>query len=462
MNLKQNMETRKKHSRKRIVTGWLFIIIGCLLVIWCIDRWDVWFYNTEELPYKAPEAPSRMLLTFGDADGKNRNVSWMCGEEVHPAALELVDDVDGGTSWVDAAGEVFESRGGKAAYYVARLRDLKTGHFYRYRAWTGDEVSKWHSFLVPDDSDVSFLYVGDIQDSIGGVTNSLLKAAFRCNPDVEFLVCGGDLTERPIDAYWEESFAGLDSVGQSVPVLTVTGNHDYLKGVICKLERRFSLIHSYFLDSMIGENQVFTVRRGDVQIFCLDSNREFPYLWTQRKWLEEQLEQSKAKWKIVVLHHPLYSIKSTTNNLIQRWMFDDLVRQYGVDIVLQGHEHAYARMTHHNAEDKAIPPIYTVSHCSPKSYHIQFSDAFDKFGVGSRYYQKVHTHRDTLFLTAYDATDGTLYDSLFVVKTATSTLLRDYGEDIPERLDFTPSPESSKDAAFAERIREYQEKKKKE
>ena len=70
--------------------------------------------------------------------------------------------------------------------------------------------------------------------------------------------------------------------------------------------------------------------------------------------------------------------------------------------------------------------------------------------------------RDTLFLTAYDATDGTLYDSLFVVKTATSTLLCDYGEDIPERLDFTPSPESSKDAAFAERIREYQEKKKKE
>ena len=143
-------------------------------------------------------------------------------------------------------------------------------------------------------------------------------------------------------------------------------------------------------------------------------------------------------------------------------MFDDLVRQYGVDIVLQGHEHAYARMTHHNAEGKAIPPIYTVSHCSPKSYHIQFSDAFDKFGVGSRYYQKVHTHRDTLFLTAYDATDGTLYDSLFVVKTATSTLLRDYGEDIPERLDFTPSPGNSKDAAFAERIREYQEKKKKE
>lgn len=440
----------------------LLAVLAVAVVVWCVLRWDVWFHNPEEAAYTASKTPTRVLFTFGDANGMNRNVSWTCGDEVQDASVELVDDEQGETELVDAVGEVFESRSGKAAYYVARLRHLKAGHYYRYRVWTGNEVSDWHTFFVQDATrgNASFLYMGDIQDSIGGIANQLLRKAFRQNPDAEFFVCGGDLTERPTNAYWDETFMGLDSVGQAVPVLTVTGNHDYLKGVVNKLERRFSLIHSYFLDSMVEENQVFTVRYKDLQLFCLDSNRELPYLWTQRQWLEEQLAASKAKWKIVVLHHPLYSIRGSMNNLLQRWMFDGLIREYGVDLVLQGHEHAYARMTQHDEKGHAITPVYTVSHCSPKNYQIEFDEErFDKYGSGSRYYQMVRTKGDTLFLTARDATDGQLYDSLFIVKTALDTLLADCGKDIPERITFTPNPNSKNDAAFAERIKEYKKKK---
>lgn len=93
---------------------------------------------------------------------------------------------------------------------------------------------------------------------------------------------GGDLTERPTEQRWEETYRGLDSIGQQYPVITVTGNHEYLKYIIRKLERRFSLVFSYYLDSMVGENQVYTLKYNDMQIFCLDSNREFFYLWTQK------------------------------------------------------------------------------------------------------------------------------------------------------------------------------------
>ena len=227
------------------------------------------------------------------------------------------------------------------------------------------------------------------------------------NPDAEFFVCGGDLTERPTDAYWGETFESLDSIAQSVPVLTVTGNHDYLKGLICTLERRFSLIHSFYLDSMVGENQVYTVRYKDLQIFCLDSNREFPYLWTQRQWLQEKLAASQAKWKVVVLHHPLYSVRGSMNNLIQRWMFDGLIREHNVDLVLQGHEHAYARI--------GGRPTYIISHCSPKGYRIDPPEGrFDKIEKDIRTYQKVRICGDTLFMTAFDAVEGTLIDSLCI------------------------------------------------
>ncbi len=438
------------------------MLVLAALCYWCIDRWDVWFENPEEAPYKASVVPTRVLLTFGDEQEDSRNISWTCGDETRPAYVELIDQQDSlQRKTIPATGEVFESRNGKAAYYVAQLRGLQKGHHYRYRVCTGNAASEWFTFHLPDaeKQETSFLYMGDIQDSIGGIANQLLRNAFRANPDAEFFVCGGDLTERPTDAYWGETFESLDSVGQAVPVLTVTGNHDYLKGVIGKLERRFSLIHSYFLDSMVGENQVFTVRYKNMQFFCLDSNREFPYLWTQRQWLKKKLEASTATWKVVVLHHPLYSIRGRMNNLIQRWMFDDLIREYGVDLVLQGHEHAYARMTQHTDDGTAITPIYTVSHCSPKSYRIEFDERFDKFGSGSRYYQKVLTHGDTLFLTARDAHDGSLYDSLYIVKQGSSTQLVDVGKDIPERIEFIPDPHNKKDVAFAERIEDYKRRK---
>jgi 3',5'-cyclic AMP phosphodiesterase CpdA len=298
--------------------------------------------------------------------------------------------------------------------------------------------------------------VGDVQDTIAGITNQLLREAFRNHPDAQFLVCGGDLTERPIDAYWQETFDGLDSIGQSVPLLNATGNHDYLKGLIYRLERRFSLVHSYYLDSMEGVNQVFTLRYKDVQLFVLDSNREFFYLFTQRAWLKRQLEKSTAKWKVVVLHHPLYSIRGKNNNLIQRWMFDDLIREYDVDLVLQGHEHAYARMTAHD-DDEAETPVYVVSHLSPKNYRIEFDERFDKFGSGSRYYQKVVANDEQLILTAYDAVTNALYDSLVITKDKD---IEDFGKGIPEKIEFTPVPGNKKDAAFARRIEEYKERRK--
>ena len=174
--------------------------------------------------------------------------------------------------------------------------------------------------------------------------------------------------------------------------------------------------------------------------------------------MKEQLERSEAKWKILILHHPLYSIKGG-NNAIQRWMFDDLVREYGVDLLLQGHEHAYARMTAHDKNGCPIAPVYTVSHCSPKNYRIHFDDGFDKFGISSRYYQTVSVNGDTLAMAAYDASTHALYDSLMIIVNPNKSFqwrpIRDLGKDIPENLDFTPDPANKKDRKFASRIEEY-------
>ena len=393
------------------------LIIVIALVFWIASRWHTWFVEEDEEAYVASLTPSHVLLTFGDTHSLSRNVSWQADSVIHPSWLELVCLADSDTIRVEAQGEVFRSRGGQAAYYVARLRSLQAGTRYAYRAVTDAKTSSWYQFCTqPDVEDkVSFLYIGDVQDSIGGEANRFLREALNRHPESKFLVCGGDLADGPRQSCWEEAFRDIDSVTQTMPLLVVTGNHDYRKGVFQWLERRFPLTFSYFLDSKIGDNQVYTLNYGPVQFFLLDSNRELPYLLTQRDWLKAQLEQSRARWKIVVLHHPLFSIRSRSRNLIQRWVFNDLLETYGVDLVLQAHEHAYARMTAHEG-GQAVTPVYTISHCSPKNYDIYDNDRYDKTITSSRFYQMVCISGDTLTLTAYEVYHHSLCDSLQIIK----------------------------------------------
>lgn len=433
----------------------LLLLLAAFAVLAAI-RWDAWFHNPDEDAYTAPEKPANVLLTFGDQEPTSRNVSWQCDSVVLPSHLELVCLADSDTTMVEATGEVFRSRNGVAAYYVARLRNLQPNRHYSYRVVTDGKASEWYDFRVggTDKNRMSFLYVGDVQDTLGGSASRILRDAMHSHPSSEFLICGGDLIDRPNIQSWNEAFRDIDSISQHIPVLNVTGNHDYLKGVVVRLERRFPLVFSYFLDSMVGDNQVFTVCYGPAQFFLLDSNRELPYLLTQRHWLKQQLQKSRARWKIVVLHHPLYSIKGN-NNLIQRWVLNDVIEDYGVDLVLQGHEHAYARMSRHGDDGRAITPVYTVSHCSPKMYRIQFNDRFDKYGISSRYYQTVDIVGDTLTLAAYEVYGKTLYDSLRIVKSGDNTFIADYGRSIPEYMEYTPEPGNKKDHAFAERVADY-------
>ena len=245
---------------KRLKLG-IALVMVVALGAWVASRWHTWFVEEDEEAYVPSMTPAHVLLTFGDAEPLSRNVSWQADTVVRPSWLELVCLPDRDTIRVEAAGEVFRSRGGLAAYYVARLRNLKAATAYAYRAVTDGKASPWYQFQTQQTGadKVSFLYVGDVQDSIGGETNHILREALHRHPQCEFLVCGGDFVDGPMHSWWEEGFRNIDSVAQAMPMLAVTGNHDYRKGVIQRLERRFSLTFSYFLDSMIGENQVYTL-----------------------------------------------------------------------------------------------------------------------------------------------------------------------------------------------------------
>ena len=110
-------------------------------------------------------------------------------------------------------------------------------------------------------------------------------------------------------------------------------------------------------------------------------------------------------------------------------MFD----KFGVDLVLQGHDHSYARgrtaaatanvATGVNTRDGATGPVYVVSVSGPKQYVLKkdlwnaYSAILDRKAENTQLYQVVSVAGDTLRYRSYTVM-GTLYDSFDLVRGA--------------------------------------------
>jgi predicted phosphodiesterase len=92
----------------------------------------------------------------------------------------------------------------------------------------------------------------------------------------------------------------------------------------------------------MGGERYYTFKKKDVMFFVLDSTYMDP---AQLDWLEKQLRNAGAAWKICYFHHPLYSDgKFHGPDLDLRARLAPLFLKYGVNVVFSGHEHVYERV----------------------------------------------------------------------------------------------------------------------
>jgi len=90
------------------------------------------------------------------------------------------------------------------------------------------------------------------------------------------------------------------------------------------------------------DDRYYTYTQGPAQFFVLETNTNVDWK-TQMAWLTQQLEQSKAAWKIVYGHHPIYSsgVYGTNAEMVKR--FSAVFKQHRVNLYVNGHEHHYER-----------------------------------------------------------------------------------------------------------------------
>ena len=107
------------------------------------------------------------------------------------------------------------------------------------------------------------------------------------------------------------------------------GNHD---GTNQRLYKPFN---------MEGK-RYYSFKRSNAEFFALDSN----YVDAQQlDWLDSQLRESSAAWKICFFHHPLYShARAHGADLDLRKRLEPRFEANGVRVVFSGHEHVYERL----------------------------------------------------------------------------------------------------------------------
>ncbi len=114
----------------------------------------------------------------------------------------------------------------------------------------------------------------------------------------------------------------------------IAGNHEYSDAGISNYLGYFALP---------GNERYYDLRTGPVHFFMLDSDeamRSSSDMAAQRAWLQTALAASDAPFRVVVLHHPPWTSSVRGPYPAMRWPY----REWGADLVLNGHDHFYERL----------------------------------------------------------------------------------------------------------------------
>ncbi len=162
---------------------------------------------------------------------------------------------------------------------------------------------------------------------------------------------------------------------------------------------------------------------GPVHFVALDTERAFldaGLRAEQISWLRADLGATAHPWKIVFFHKPPFdSGPHHAPALDVRQTFAPIFEEFGVQLVLSGHEHIYERTVPWRQFGGPAAPVYVVSGGGGGPLHQTGHSAFTAATRAVHHYVRVVVAANTLTLKAVDI-DGTVFDTFVLDRTAQS------------------------------------------
>lgn len=198
-----------------------------------------------------------------------------------------------------------------------------------------------------------------------------------------FVLSLGDQTQDDTRYQIQHNFFNqLENVLKVSPLFTVVGNHDNHDSLVNYL-RTFTLPANGEAGGIpSGVEEFYSFDFANVHVIALSTETDIG--GKQKEWLKEDLENNKQDWTIACMHKPFHSGGHHNSNLSKRaqerrtnWL--PTLEEYGVDLILQGHNHIYERSY---LIDNLIGNTTTVTNKN------KIDTAYGRMDVDNAYYKK--------------------------------------------------------------------------
>ncbi|WP_283710611.1 purple acid phosphatase family protein [Pseudoalteromonas prydzensis] len=457
-----------------------------------------------ETPYEqATSWPDRIIATATENPAKNISLTWRTNSitdstygqivaansdaryDIHANTVKAITNTASLKQGRNHQGEFKYPANDKfpdVNYHAITFKNLSPDTLYNYRVSGAEgKWSPWQQIKTTSlqaNKDVEFLYFGDAQNGIYSHWPMVLRRAWKNAANAEFAIYAGDLVnEGANDKQWSNWLNAGRFIHGMLPAVLVAGNHEYdwqihtNKGINTSNNKswalstlwqdQFTLPPVPTLPNVLQET-VYASHYPDLDIFVLNSEAQgdVNLLQAQAEWLDDQLQHSKAQWRIVTMHHPIFSSCGVPLNTPGqdepevRAAFLPILLKHNVDLVLQGHDHTYARGSIGTKEDiavlasstspKKVKSVFVTSVAGPKTYpqkptrwqeYNHYGVTLERIGENTSTYQIIKKTTNKLIYKSF-TTDGKLYDGFTLEKAESGQTTLKVMSDLPEQRTF--------------------------
>ncbi|MCE5306040.1 MAG: metallophosphoesterase family protein [Acidobacteriales bacterium] len=372
--------------------------------------------------YQPSPVPDRVILNWTEDPSTGFSVTWRTNETTRKAFAEIVpaeDDTgfDKKAQRVNALTAAYETDAGRASSHRVTFRGLMPDTLYAYRVGDGAIWSEWNQLRTASakPEPLTFVYFGDVQIKIHSLWSRVVRQAYSMAPEARFMVFAGDLiNRREVDREWGEWHEAGGWIFRLVPSFPAVGNHEYgsSKQLTPNWRAQFTP-PSNGVPGLEGTNYYMDIQ--GLRMIALNSNLKQK---EQAEWLDRLLANNPNRWTAVAFHHPIYSTRRGRDNPELRETWQPVFDKYGVDLVLQGHDHTYGRtnlQTSGKVRSARAGTIYVVSMSGAKMYTLGHSKVFARTAEDTQLFQIVRIQGDTLRFECRTAS-GALYDAFTLQK----------------------------------------------
>jgi acid phosphatase type 7 len=408
--------------------------------------------------------PDRIIVNLTEDPARSIAVNWRTDQSVGEGYVEVAKEthgpdflLEGNRKRIKAETQMFENENirdneplVKAAYHAALIDSLEPGTTYVYRVGDGSNVdddgwSEWFQIQTPahgDQTPFSFIYFGDAQNNVKSMWSRVVRKSYQMMPTVHFMLHAGDLINHSeSNQEWGEWFYAGGHIHATVPSIMTPGNHEYSKGVLSALWKpQFNLPKNG--PSEATQETCYAVEYKNMKLVSIDAvslQDEEASRQAQVQWLDSVLANNTKKWTVLTMHYPIFSTAKGRDNTVLRESLLPLINKYQVDLVLQGHDHTYARGTVTNQDEgltvqEDAGTVYAVSVSGPKMYASQDQEWMQRRGEYTQLFQIITVGQETLSYEAYTPM-GSLYDAFDLQKDNNGAKkLTNREPELPERF----------------------------